>query len=370
VKTLRSARLYYAASLFISLTAAAILGGPVAYGMTSALIAAAAAAAFLSWRCKRQMLIRHALDNDVCIRGGEVKYAIEMRNRGAVPQTWAMLELSSTRGVAGESFEITMKPFGVSRHITEICPPHRGIYVLTVAGAFISDPFRLTKLNARRPNPLTLTVYPRILPISEAWKQRLDPQGRGGVFSQSSDEPAVDSRAYRYGDSRRRIHWNLTARRRELMVRQYESVESRRLTVILDLSPFKADNPDACEDTLIESCLSVVRCALERRIETTLAYAAGGCIHRHTGSDIRIFDEIHHQLASAEFSADIPLIHLLDGAEQAQMIFLFCAESPGGDVLSALPQDIPVELAVVRTHDEARPLPESVASLRVTELIP
>jgi len=228
----------------------------------------------------------------------------------------------------------------------------------------------MTKLNARRPHSLTLTVMPKLIPISEAWKQRLDPQGRGGLYSQSSDEPAVDSRVYRYGDSRRRIHWNLTARSRELMVRQYESVENRRMMVVLDLSPFTADNTDACGDALIESCLSVVRYALERRIETTLVYAGESDISRHTGRDTRIFDEIHRAMASVDFSAGIPLLHLLDGAERTQMLFLFCAKPPGGDVLSVLPQDIPVELAVVRTRHESQPLPESTSSIQITELVP
>jgi uncharacterized protein (DUF58 family) len=372
MKTLRSARIGYAASLLIALSSAAALGGTTAYGMAAALAVIAAAAELLAWRSKRQLILRHSLDSDICIRGGDVYYTVHIRNKGTVPLAWAEVLLSSTRGLTSEEvpFQTSLAPFGHAEYAAAIKPPHRGIYVLMVESIMVSDPFRLTKHSAKRPHPLTLTVMPMLIPISDAMKRRMDPQGLGGAFLQSSDEPAVDTRTYRYGDSPRRIHWNLTARRRELMVRQYESVESRRITVLLDLSPFSADNPEACEDALIEACLSVVRYSLEQRIETTLLYAEGSQLKNHTGRDTRIFEEIHHAMSAVSFTARIPLLHMLAGAERAQMLCVFCTQAPGGEIISSLPHDIPVELAIVRTQDEAFPLPESAAVVHITELIP
>jgi hypothetical protein len=141
------------------------------------------------------------------------------------------------------------------------------------------------------------------------------------------------------------------------------------MLVALDLTPFKADNPEACEDTLIESCLSVVRYALERRIETTLVYGEGEDIRSYTGQDLRAFDEIYYAMGSVGFSSKTPLTHLLTGAQQAQMLYLFCMEAPDGELLLALPTDKPVELAVVRTRKKGAALPESAGSLNVTELL-
>jgi uncharacterized protein (DUF58 family) len=365
VKKLLSVRFGYFISLGFALAASAMFGGVIAYGMAAALVLLPAAALLLAWLSERQLNVRHALDSERCYRESDVRYAIQIRNKGLVPVTWAAVKCSME-----EPFEVSLEPLGRFRHLTGFTPPHRGLYTLTVDSVRVSDPFRLAKLGGRRPDPLTLMVMPKLVPISEAWKQRLDPQGVGGIFSQSSDEPAVDNRVYRYGDSPRRIHWNLTARRRELMVRQYESIESRRLLVVLDLSAFEADEPKKCEDTLIEACLSVISYALERQIETTLAYAEGDAIRRHTGRDARIFDEIHHAMAKVEFSARVPVLHLLEEAKRAQMVYLFCMEAPDGGTLSALPQDKPVELAVMRTRGVSAPLPSSVESVHVTELVP
>ncbi|MDR0292604.1 MAG: DUF58 domain-containing protein, partial [Oscillospiraceae bacterium] len=161
-----------------------------------------------------------------------------------------------------------------------------------------------------------------------------------------------------------------TAGRRELVVRQYGSTESRRLLVALDLSPFTADDPEACEDALIEACLSVVRYAHERQIDTTFVYAQGKSLRSHAGRGARVFSEIHSEMAKVTFTADIPLLHLLDEAKRAQMVYLFCAKVPDGETLSALPQDKPVELAVVRTGKGKTPLPDSLEMMRVTELNP
>jgi uncharacterized protein (DUF58 family) len=371
MKKLRSARFGYILSLASALAASALFGGTVAYSAAAALAMLPLAAFLLAWCSERQLSVRHALDKDYCLRGENVRYVVRLRNRGIVPLTCAEIKCLFARGltVLEENFQAALAPLATTGHIAEFSPPHRGLYSLSVESVSVSDPFRLTGLSGRCPGPLTLTVMPKLIPLSEAWKQRLDPQGAGGLFSQSSDEPAVDNRLYRYGDSPRRIHWNLTARKNELMVRQYESIESRRLLVALDLSAFDAADPAACEDTLIESCLSVVRYALERQIETSLVFAEGRQIRCLSGRDSHAFGEIHRAMATVEFNAELPLPHLLGDAEQAQMIYLFCMNAPGSDTLSVLPQDRPVELAVVRTRQDGAPPPESMGFMRVTELI-
>lgn len=371
-RKLFGARLGYILMLVCVLACSVVLGGRVPYGALAALLLIPPAALLLAWASGRQLAVRHALDCDSCLRGTAVRYALLISNKGIIPTAWASVQTASSRGSAGgvDSFTLSLPPFGSFHYETGFVPAHRGVYTMSVEEVWVSDPFRLTNLFGHRPAPMTLTVLPKIIPISDAWKQRLDPQGAGGFFSQSSDEPAVDSRNYRYGDSPRRIHWNLTARRRELMVRQYESIESRRLLVVLDLSPFEADDPDSCEDTLIEACLSVVRYALERQIETTLVYAEGDSIRRQTGRDTRAFDEIHRDSARLDFSAELPLLRLLEEANRAQMIYLFCMNAPDGTVLSSLPSDRPVELAVVRTRRDGEMPLHSVGSIRVTELTP
>ncbi|MDR1692360.1 MAG: DUF58 domain-containing protein [Oscillospiraceae bacterium] len=352
-----SARLFYIVMCAGTFVLALFVGGTIPYGSAAVMILTYPVACFLSWIPGRQFTVRHALDRDVCPRGTEVRYLFGVANRGIVPAAWTRFEIESTYEIPGkpDAFETPIAPFKSFTWETSFAPPHRGIHTLKLADLRVTDPFCLVtnKLTKRKdlPDPLTLTVLPRLIPLPDSWKERLDPRGAGGPFAQSSDEPAVDSRQYRYGDSPRRIHWKLTARQRELMVRQYESEEKRRLLVILDLRPFKHEKAESAEDVLIEACLSVVCFALERQIDTTLLYAQGPDILRFTGRDSRFFEHLLRDMATVKFNSSVDLPDLLAKSDGAQMLSLFGAEMP--DTLSVLPQDIPAELAVLRGFEGA-----------------
>ncbi|MDR1669115.1 MAG: DUF58 domain-containing protein [Oscillospiraceae bacterium] len=349
-----SARLFYILMCVSTFVLALFLGGKVPYGALTALILVFPLALLLAWIPGRQLLARHKLDRDVCPRSTEVRYTFSVRNKGLIPAAWTRFEVNATHELPDkpDAFEMPFGPFQSFQWDVTFSPPHRGVYLLTVSGFRVTDPFCLvtktvTRSRGASPDTLTLTVLPKRVPIPDSWKERLSPQGTGGLFAQSSDEPAVDSRLYRYGDSPRRIHWKLTARQRELMVRQYESLETRRLLVVLDLQPFEAEARADCEDALIESCLSVVHYALERQIDTTLVYGQNGELRRFTGRDLRFFDDLCYEMAAAQFNSRLTLPELL--IPEAHMFYLFSVDMPQD--LSELPQDRPVDIAVIRGFD-------------------
>lgn len=367
-----SARLYYILMCVSTFVLALFLGGKIPYGAAAALILVLPAAFLLSWAPGRQLQAHQTLDRDVCPRSTEVCYTFTMRNRGLIPVAWARLEVISSHALPDkpEAFEMPLGPYQSFCWETVFTPQHRGLYTLTLSEVRVTDPFCLTtrsfqKISGNLPTVLTLTVLPKRLPIPDNWKERLDSQGTGGSFAQSSDEPAVDSRVYRYGDSPRRIHWKLTARQRELMVRQYESAENRRLLVVLDLQPFEAEARAEYEDTLIEYCLAVVYYALERQIDTTLIYGQGGEARRFTGHDTRFFEDLRRDMAGIQFNSRLSLTELLSETMEMQMLYLFSVDLP--ESLSGLPQDRPVELAVIRGY-EGRDLRGAAQLMRVTAL--
>ncbi len=367
-----AARLFYILMCVSTFVLALFLGGKIPYGAVSALLLVLPAAFLLSWIPGRQLTASHTLDRDVCPRGTEVHYTLAVNNKGLIPAAWTRFAVASSHELPGkpEAFEVPLGPFQSFSWDAAFTPPHRGLYTLTLSEFRITDPFCLTtnSVSSRyKPAALTLTVLPKPIPILEEWKERLDPQGGNGLFAQSSDEPAVDSRAYRYGDSPRRIHWKLTARQRELMVRQYESEENRRLVVVLNLRPFEAEAPEDYEDTLIEHCLSVLRYAFERQIETTFVYAQERETRRFTGRDLRLFDRLQRDMAAVEFNSQLSLPELLSEAHGAHMLYLFSVDMP--ESLAELPQDIPVEIAVIRGFDDQKqPYGNEARTMRVTVL--
>jgi len=112
----------------------------------------------------------------------------------------------------------------------------RGKFVIGPMRVRIADVFGLVELTANFASKSTLTVTPKIVPLTAAsttgsWSS--DGDGRTRMTAAAGDDDVIP-RAYRDGDELRRVHWRSTARYGELMVRREEQRWQDRAVVILD----------------------------------------------------------------------------------------------------------------------------------------
>ncbi|MFD6751237.1 DUF58 domain-containing protein, partial [Streptomyces anthocyanicus] len=112
----------------------------------------------------------------------------------------------------------------------------RGRYPLGPLQLRLTDPFGMCELTRSFSTYDTLTVIPRVEALPPV---RLTGEAKGyGDGRQRSlalaGEDDIIPRGYRYGDDLRRVHWRLTARYGELMVRREEQPQRSRCTVLLD----------------------------------------------------------------------------------------------------------------------------------------
>ncbi len=112
----------------------------------------------------------------------------------------------------------------------------RGKFVVGPMRVRIADVFGLVELTANFATKNTLTVTPKIIPLTASattgsWSS--DGDGRTRMTAAAGDDDVIP-RAYRDGDELRRVHWRSTARYGELMVRREEQRWQDRAVVILD----------------------------------------------------------------------------------------------------------------------------------------
>jgi uncharacterized protein (DUF58 family) len=112
----------------------------------------------------------------------------------------------------------------------------RGKFVVGPMRVRIADVFGLVELTANFATKNTLTVTPKVIPLTSAattgsWSS--DGDGRTRMTAAAGDDDVIP-RAYRDGDELRRVHWRSTARYGELMVRREEQRWQDRAVVILD----------------------------------------------------------------------------------------------------------------------------------------
>lgn len=115
----------------------------------------------------------------------------------------------------------------------------RGRYRLGPLLAFSRFPLGLVERSRLFPIAGEILVYPRIGRLSSNWRRRwlsateliARPQPHSGVFHDEFHR----LREFRTGDNPRDIHWRTSARRGELILREYQQNRDFNLAVVLDL---------------------------------------------------------------------------------------------------------------------------------------
>src|SRR5699024_8671755 len=117
-----------------------------------------------------------------------------------------------------------MPPGAHARVRYQFTAERRGQFTLPDATVVMADPLRLWEDNHALPGHTTILVIPHVValsglpPASGTQSSASGPRSPGG----SSGDLGTQVRPYVPGDDLRSIHWRVTARREELMVRQRE----------------------------------------------------------------------------------------------------------------------------------------------------
>ena len=128
------------------------------------------------------------------------------------------------------------------------------------------DLFGIFRFSRRsRKKLMRVEVYPKAMPMP---CMTLKPTDMGPEFRSRATEDAAspsDIRAWQDGDELKKIHWKLSLRKRELMVRSFEESARPDTLVIPDMSeiPALADQKLSFEDCICDAALGAAKSQLE-----------------------------------------------------------------------------------------------------------
>ena len=175
--------------------------------------------------------------------GDVVSIEIELANRKCFFSSW-LIAVRDQLGnederLDGDILFARVPPRNQRIGYYEMRPARRGRYFFGPLKLTTRYPMGLVERGQLFDMSEELVIHPRVGRLTSSWKQKLlntselvDQQStRRGLF----DDEFQHLREFRTGDNPRAIHWRTSARRNELMVREYHQCRDQHLAVFLDL---------------------------------------------------------------------------------------------------------------------------------------
>ena len=200
-------------------------------------------------------------------RGETLMTVFTVRHSALLPVASVRVHLSVPSAFAPEQeISVHTPPFAARSFRHRIPCPHRGVYEAGVTRISARDIFGFFSIS-RRPKMerIRVEVVPRPAP---AETMALTASDMGPEFlARASEDTASpsDIRAWQEGDSLKKVHWKISMRRREVMVRTYEESARPDTLIVPDLSAITAlkDGQLSAEDCICERCLGAAKAQLE-----------------------------------------------------------------------------------------------------------
>lgn len=201
------------------------------------------------------------------VRGETMMTVFTLRHTCLLPVSSINLTMSVPSAYApSQSVMVTTPPFVSKTFRHMIKCPHRGIYEAGVTKVCVTDIFGMFTLS-RDPHMklIRMEVQPKSsnVPAMELKSIDVGPERRSRA-TEDNASPS-DVRRWQEGDGLKKVHWKLTLRKREMMVRTYEESARPDTLIIPDLAEIAAlrDQQLTIEDCICETCLNAAKAQLE-----------------------------------------------------------------------------------------------------------
>ena len=244
------------------LTAALATGSPMLFLLAMlTLLTTALCLAGVLWTAAT-IRITAETDQETVHRGDDVSLRLSVRHSGWIPIAPVTLELSTLTG--GQTREIRLKhqPGRMQTLQMPLHAAHVGIFSSGIRSCTVEDLLGIfQKKIVPRDTEYSLTVLPLTF---ETDPLEMAPGDPGSEFMARATEDLnapSDIRAYQPGDAMKKIHWKLSLRKGELMVRKFDEPVLQEALILMDCSrPPDPGRPEAeadLRDALLETGASL-----------------------------------------------------------------------------------------------------------------
>jgi len=269
--------------------------------------------------------LHQSLEPAEAVRGDSTVLKIEVHNESVIPFAHLSLRYHTVESrFSGKvrRFNVYIPPRGNGTAEIPVYCPYRGQYGVGLESAVATDIFGLFRFKLKgeylSQKQAQLLVYPRLRELSRgALPNRED---EGATISSRSRAEEISSiaeiRDFRDGDPLKRVHWKLSARMGELMIKEFEGSLTSENVVMLDCTDhgLAGENAARLEDTMTEAAAAFCkRFCDDFRPLTLVSYTDERT--ETVGTEPADFPAFYTSLARQRFGGALPM----DGALRLEL---------------------------------------------------
>ena len=318
-------RITYMILLGLCVAFVLLYGRPITYMALYAVLILPVLSLLYTVLAVRGLRVIDAVDSDHIIKSDEIVYKVTILNKGWLPVFCARVSLLKEGELSPfETAENLMVVAVKQRFCAEVNFPivcrYRGIFPLQAARVEALDVLGLFSFKLKMADPLELTVYPALADIKSFPLSAVNASDAPSVREAQDEDYSVvtDLRKYQPEDSFKKVHWKISAKKNEIMVKSFQAVNLNAVVLLLNNRsvPFDRHHTEmeriSIEDKLVESVISVAGYGLMRRFPVELYYMDEG-LERVAEDSHLGFNNMYNACAGIEFNGPPRILgHLND----------------------------------------------------------
>lgn len=217
---------------------------------------------------------------------------------------------------------VSLLPLASAKLVIEGRHLYRGCYAARAEKIAAVDPLRIIRISRKISEEMTMVFLPRKLELEDVLSSCEGEQSFSKPNALSAEnEDFSHVRDYRPGDNIQFIHWKLTAKQDDFMIKQFDSASDRRMYVICDWSVGGGGDSYLRADTIIETALSFVKAALDLDVHSTVQIGQAPDFETVSVTNTSEYDLFYEMVSVLPVPADgraEDFLALIDGEDMGQ----------------------------------------------------
>ena len=258
-------RLSLPVSLFLLLLTVALCTGSQLFLLLSVLIVIAVLWSLIAvlW-ASATLRVDGDLAEQTVHRGENLVFSLRMRHRGLIPIAPLLLEISDPSGTLDREIRLKNMPWRVQSLHLPVHAAHVGVFPVGLRACVVEDLLGIVhKRVTLTDTSFSLTVLPRTFSTEPLTLSPGDPGSEIMARATEDLNAPSDVRSYQPGDAMKKIHWKLSLRKGELIVRKFDEPILQDVLILMDCSrPPSWGHPQAeadIRDALLETTASILK---------------------------------------------------------------------------------------------------------------